>query len=582
VLLISFVGIVSSAEEVSEGVEGAKLCLKDKLGNNCGSSKSTEQVAWSLLAMAGDSGVRGDCKSALVGLKKDDCWGKTDSGSCDLKSTSLAILGLNQAGSNVNDAVDWLISKRGVASGLKWFLEIDSNNATKCTINYGSDVIVNVGDNKKLTGSSNCLKPSSDGYFLEIEDDCLEKNFSISCEKDFVSTLFYKKTGYDIYYVSGETHLASAYGKTNEKVEAYCFESSGNCDYEGSLWASLALARMGKDVKPYLAYLSAMVDEPVNERFLSYVFLYMLMGDDESYSRLVEEQVGGKFWDKTGNKIYDTGFVLLALQGLNSDEVNSAKEYLLSVQDDNGCWSNILDTSLVLYALNPTEAVPSVIGEPSLVCSKFCVPSGSCALSDILDGSCSSLGSVCCKQNILEETCDDKRGIVCSGSQSCSGIEVVASDTNYCCLDSCIVVSSGDECKSAGYNCKSDCLSDEEEVFGYDCGTGLICCSEKESSFYWIWILVLLILIVLVIIGIVLRKKLRKWWFDLSHRVKVDKQNNVRRGPPIQPPVMPVNYGQRISPRRVPPKGAIRQPVLRRKEDKEFDDVMKKLKSMSE
>jgi len=107
-----------------------------------------------------------------------------------------------------------------------------------------------------MSGSSTCLSPSADGYFLRIRDSCLEKEFSISCDRDFITTLFYKKTGEEVYHVSGETHGAPAYDSTEESVSSFCFVEGGDCDYEGSLWAVLALAKTGEEINNYLAYLA--------------------------------------------------------------------------------------------------------------------------------------------------------------------------------------------------------------------------------------------------------------------------------------------------------------------------------------
>lgn len=577
------------AQDDNGPIDDAFSCLKEELGDDCGDTRNTEQVVFSLLAMSGDSSIRGDCKSSLNDKKEGDCWGETESGSCDLKSTALAVLGLNHAGENVDDEIEWMLGRVKKASGLNWFLEIDANNVTKCTIETdGNDKTFNIGNDKKISGSSTCLSPSADGYFLRIRDSCLEKEFSISCDRDFITTLFYKKTGEDVYHVSGETHGAPAYDSTEESVNSYCFTEGGDCDYEGSLWAVLALAKTGEEIKNYLAYLSANADEAVNRRYLPYAFLYMLTGDDEYYIKLVEQQKEGKYWEESGNKLYDTGLALLALQGLSIDEVMGTEEYLFDIQGDDGCWSNIISTAMIIYALDPSDAVSSGGSDDISYCEDFgdfCVSAEDCSLGNVLDNFyCAGLSDICCSVEPVGESCEDKGGIVCSSEQEeCTGVEVSASNTNNCCLDSCQLVVTDIECESFDYSCKSSCGSGEEEK-DLECNFGDVCCSEKEGGSYF-WIIVLIILIILVVIGIIFRKKLREWMFKARNKIKIGKGPKGVDGRP-----MGLGRPRGVPPGMRPPLGqrpVMRGPVLRGggarrvAKDKEFDETMRKLKEMS-
>ena len=80
-------------------------------------------------------------------------------------------------------------------------MEIDANNKTECKIkiNQGSERTFTILDNKKISGTSSCLIPSEQNYFLRIDESCIEKNFTISCDKDFITTLLYKKPGENTY-----------------------------------------------------------------------------------------------------------------------------------------------------------------------------------------------------------------------------------------------------------------------------------------------------------------------------------------------------------------------------------------------
>jgi len=283
-ILFSLLPIISAQEETDE-IEKAYTCLENKLGDNCGDTKSTEQTAFSLLAIAYDSSLQSDCKSSLENKKQNNCWGSTSTANCDLKSTSQAILALDNIGKNVDDYVDWLLNKRKLTTDLDWFLEIDANEATTCKIkvNEGSELTFTINENKKISGTSTCLTPAEQNYFLKISSTCYDDNFTISCNKDFITTLLYKKPGDSVYYVSSKTHSASADGSTQEKVESYCFATAADCDYGGSLWAALALAKTGEEISDYLPYLASMSDEAENKKYFPSAFLYMITNEDDYY-----------------------------------------------------------------------------------------------------------------------------------------------------------------------------------------------------------------------------------------------------------------------------------------------------------
>ena len=80
-------------------------------------------------------------------LKDNVCWGETDTGNCNIKSTALATLALTHIQDDVEDYENWLLSKRIKDTGLTWFLEIDSNNQTECDIN---GVKITIEGNKKI------------------------------------------------------------------------------------------------------------------------------------------------------------------------------------------------------------------------------------------------------------------------------------------------------------------------------------------------------------------------------------------------------------------------------------------------
>jgi hypothetical protein len=357
--------LVSSiiADEIS--VENSYKCLEIELGDNCGGTKNVEQAVFNLLASAYDSGLQSDCKDLLMGMESDNCWGESKDSVCKIKQSALAILGLNHIDEDVENNIDWLLNKKVENTGLTWYLEIDANNETSCEINGKK---ITIKENKKISGADPIgLRKAYSNYWFEITKP--EKNFSISCDEDFLTTLLYKKPGSSVYYVSSETQSAAAHDEIIEKVEAYCFGVSDKCNYEGSLWAVLALDKLGEDISVYVPYLSAMSDEAVNKKFLPSAFLYILTGSDDYYTELINQQNQNKYWDESKNKFYDTSVALLAIQGITISEADSAKDYLMEIRESSGCWSSY--TSFILYSgwpKNPSISSSGSGGESEVGC----------------------------------------------------------------------------------------------------------------------------------------------------------------------------------------------------------------------
>lgn len=591
-LVILFIFPLVLAQEETAEIEKAYSCLESKLGDNCGDTKSTEQNAFSLLAIAYDSGLQSDCRDSFESKKQASCWGSSSTANCDLKSTSQAILALDYTGKNTDDYTDWLLNKRKLTKDLDWFLEIDANEETTCKIkiNEGSESTFTVNEDKKISGTTTCLSPAEQNYFLKISNTCYDDNFTISCDKDFITTLLYKKPDDSIYYVSSKTHSASASGSTQEKVESYCFTTTTDCDYEGSLWAALALAKTGEEISDYLPYLSSMSDNSENKKYFPSAFLYMLTNEDDYYIDVTEKQKQGKYWqEETSNsKYYDTALALLSLQNLVLEETDNAKNHLLEIQDSSGCWhsDNIRDTSFILYAGWPKTPVITN-GDEKSDCEQFehyCVSSGECSVSDTLDNFyCLSLSDVCCETKPKEQTCDEKQGIICETGKECTGSEVIASDTSYCCLASCIAVTTETECKQYTYTCKTICSSDDEEKL-YDCNSGEVCCGKKQEKGNWTLVVLLIILIILVILAIIFRNQLKIWWFRFKSKLRFGKPAGPS-GRPALPPTTPPLFQR---PRQIIPRPVhfIRRPVRgpaprETPKDTIFDETMRKLREMS-
>ncbi len=121
----------SGTDKVAKGYS----CLKEKVGGNC-DSLSVEEQAFSLLALAYDSSIQGECKSSLLDKSSnEECW---PSGSCRLRDTALAILALDNIGADTDKAKDWILSQKKTPTELIWYLEIDADEETTCKISYDS------------------------------------------------------------------------------------------------------------------------------------------------------------------------------------------------------------------------------------------------------------------------------------------------------------------------------------------------------------------------------------------------------------------------------------------------------------
>jgi hypothetical protein len=594
---------VSAADNATTTEEKGYSWLKTQLGDNCAGAVATDQIAFSLLAMAYDSGIQEDCKSSLETRKKDKCFVKTSSSStCDIKSTALAVLALDSIGKDVNESTTWLLNKRESKTGLSWFLEIDADNATTCKIKVDgkSETSFTIAENKKITsGSSTCLSPAEENYFLGIANTCLNKNFTITCDKNFITTLLYKKPSSTSYYVSSETKSSSASGETEEKVESYCFKDSTTCSYEGTLWAALALAKQGEDVASYIPYLSAMADEDAHQLYFPSAFLYLLTDYDDYYSEIMDKQINGNHWKISSDEYYDTALGILALK--DGDAISNVKDYLTTKQAGSGSWNNnnIRDTAFILYTTWSRESA-STEPESTTDCSDlgyFCVALGDkCNLEDQLDNNCPGIDSVCCKtEPAPEPTCSQKGGKICNDeTETCGSNYVITSDTNYCCLGTCTeTIAQTNECEDASYTCSSSCSDTQDDVtFDFPCASSNdVCCMEKatKSSTNWWIIILLIILIILVVLAIIFRNQLKTWLFKKKSGVRFENgPSPINRPPMNMPPASPLlSRPRQIIPRPMPqttkkPMG--RPPVKsqgKSEKEKDFDETMKKLKEMS-
>jgi len=571
----------SSEDTQLSNVDRAYACLENQLGDNCAGTKSTKTASFNLLAGAYDSGIQTGCKDSLMDKLQANCWSETDAGACTIKSTALAILALEHIGEDTEDYVTWLLDKRLSNTGLVWYMQIDSNNKTECDINGKT---ITVENNKKITGTAPPgLAKAYSNYWFKVDN--IDKNYTISCDKDFIVALSYQKPGSNIYYITSETETASEYDSLTVKINSFCFSTSNTCDYEGSLWATLALTKTGEEKDIYIPYLTAFSDESTNRKYIPSTFLYILTSSNDYYDNLIDMQKTSHYWDESRNKFFDTALVLLSLEGISSNEAEAAKRYLLEEQQNSGCWPS--DTNFILYSAWPKSPFSGSGGDGGVSISycedfsHYCVPMSDCNSINILDSFyCSSSIEVCCENPPEPDpTCLEQGGVECDSNEECVGTEVIASDSNSCCVGDCEKILISNACEDTGYDCRNECGENYEPRSTYDseCDYGEKCCEyiEPSGSNWWL-IILLIILIILVILAIIFRNQLKVWMFKRKSGYKEGKVGRPlsRPGPPGLP--MPnIIPKPSLPPRRPPARG---RPPSR---DKEFEETMKKLRDMS-
>lgn len=585
-----------TAQTEDQKVDNAYLCLDDRIGS-C-SDLSTEEKAFSLLAT-------GDCASELIDdSSNDECW-SSSSGGCSLKTTSQAILALNNAGRNTDLAQDWLISQNKSPPELVWYLQIESSEPTSCSIQYsGFSHSINLKEDKTLEGNPGPgLSIEDNGYWLEVNPSFYGVDFEVSCNQNFLTNLLFKQSLSSTIHVSPTSSSAAPGGITTETVKSSCLEEDGICNYEGSLWAAFVLNSFGKDVSSYMPYLITLAED--NQNLLPEAFLYSITSNQNYRISLLSKQIGNQRWEVSGDRYYDTALALYPFQSETLEEKTNSKEWLLDVQDADGCWAggNIRNTAFILESIWPRGASS---GDSNFVdcedSGNYCVSFGQCEGQVLSEPVCSgAISSVCCSQPLELQTCSELGGDICSSNEICR--QGQSSDASG--LDSGEVCCVGGFCEQADEPEVSDCESQAgvcrisecqtgEESAPYQCSfAGDNCCvvtsmpgTGAGGSLTWIWILI--VLIVLVIVGIIFRDKLRHFWLRIKSKFGGGKSKGSKGqgprppGPPYSPYPRKPFPGRRILPRRARPRPKSGHKGRPQKSgvNKELDDVLKKLKDM--
>ncbi|MCK4996972.1 hypothetical protein KAS08_01590 [Candidatus Pacearchaeota archaeon] len=587
----------NETEEKSE-IEKAFDCLEEKV-DDC-SKITTQEIA--LTIMATPDNVFNDCVEELENREKSNNWNG------NVRDTALAALALKHAGKDTSAIEEWLFQQEQIPRELDWFMQLDANEAMKCTISYDSESYesIEIGENKKIqTAAGSCLSLARQGFWFRVGDNCYEKEFSIKCDKNFISSLLYEN-GESIprtTYVLEGTKSAPAYEEITLDVRSKCFGKSG-CDYEGTVWAALALKKSGHDIDDFIPYIVAMTD--TNKKYLPDAFVYMLTNYEDYATKLVANQKLGDFWEadlSLYKKYYDTSLALLALGSSSSERVNAAEGWMLFTQGSNGCWQNsVRDTAIALWAIEgrPGKAPSSEGGNSHTLCSEanyFCIPNSECPANEVMGNFyCSSLSTTCCATENLK-TCSEYIGQACLGDTFCVGNERRSSDVDKCCTGTCEERPQESECEANFYTCADFCSETQENAY-LDCDGGQVCCRNKvaakeKKSLWWIWLILFILLAVLGALAYVYREQLKEKLEEIKKKMGKGKSGAPTGGPkgPPRRPGMPQRPG--MPPRRpgMPPRPGSppvtrpqipgRRPMPGYREDPAMRETFRKLRKIA-
>jgi len=588
VLAVDTTGNVSEADKITNGYK----CLENTVANK--TTISLEEAIFTALALQGSNKKAIDTITSEKSTT-EDCWPKAK---CTLRETALVALAYERAGKDNSKILTWISSKNATPSELNWYLQIDTDEqaAAECTVSYDTSTIkINVLEDMTLDSPSlgSCLEIDN-LYRLKIKDSCLSKNFGISCDKGFTTSLLYQKKSdtEGVIYVTSTTQSGASGGTTSHSISAKCIKVNNVCDYEGNLWAALALNKNGK-AEQLVPFLMALADD--NTKYFPSTFLYILTAGDALFNKIAQGQTKDGYWDITASpyKIYyDSALAMLAV-GSGKVETDNAKTYFLSVQGANGCWNNnnIRSTAFVLYAGWPKASGGGGGTTPSENCAdsgNFCEITADCTAANgtiIIGKLCTNWRESCCSKDIIISSCPSLGGNTCLYGESCDGNLVPSQEGGDCCLGTCHipVPPIQETCSDVEGTCKTSCDDTEDENLEENCSsTAEICCVAKKGGISWIWIILLIILVALVALGIIYRDRLRLWYYKFKGRASA-----VAVARPAAPPAGargPIVSGGII--RRVPPisSTAPRRPLGRplSARDKEMEDTLKKLKEISE
>lgn len=557
-LLTLSVSSVSAAETEQQKVDGAYNYLISQVDGRW-SSLESEEASLSLLALSYDDRLALDGKNALMAKSfESKCWPST---SCKIKDTAFAILALNRLGADIEDASDWLMDQQKAfqVSGISWFLQIDSQQATNCTVSYETtrtvtDKIILNKDRTYSFTSSSCLELTPDKYWLKIKSNCLDKVFSVSCDDPAVLSLPYKLG--NLLYI--QSQAVNTPGQIS--INTICLKEGASCAYEGTLWAAYALMKAGKEYGQLLPYLIGEASN--NKKYLPDAILFPLTIKEEHALAVLSQQAREGYWTDVGGhgRYYDTALSSLSMFDYAPDNVTKAKSWLLKNQNPDYSWGayKIKDTAFVLFTVWPKAAVKGgndcvdtynyhcrtscESDEENVIYSCFsgicCAPKeaveGCKSIEDCSKAECigkivtdmygmkgrCEIPELTCDDNFdndnngltdlsdpnCQKSCLDLEGTECSADERCEGRLKKSIETERCCIGDC--VKEEKTCsEQGGVLCPTSRKCSDRIIASKDSSSSEYCCYGTCKGGFPAWLIILIILVILGIGGYYLYKK---------------------------------------------------------------------------
>lgn len=470
------------ADDYYDTEQRAYDCLLSKVeGSKCDSITDLEDQIFALWATE-------QCQKQVMQKSSNNgqFW-SASGGASSLELTAKALIALKFSNEDTDKIANYLLQKNSTPQNMDWFLQVDANEQASCTISYtGGSVSFTLEEDRTITNlnpSGGCLSPFSyssnlDPYWLKVKDTttCLESTYTIQCDKGITTNFLYREKNGDVFYVAVDTNSIGANEPITEKINSLCFKEGTGCNFEGSLWAALALDSLGYDIAPFLPYIIANTpldsSDSDNLEFVPEAFVYQLREYSEYWNSLRQDQSPDGYWRRGSSRYYDTALALLPFIGDEVTEKTTAKEWLNSTQRASGCWGegsrdDIGDTAFVLLSIWPRSGLGPECTEDSdcldgYECKYgFCIPDGKECAED---------------RHCPDGVCIDNMCVDCRYDDDCPDDLVCVAQDNYTCHE-CDTNSRCEEIHGEGWGCNDDYLCERLPECDEDnpCGSGEEC-----------------------------------------------------------------------------------------------------------
>lgn len=412
-----------------------------------------------------DAGATAYANQALEWIKnqEDDANHCFPKGSCRIKDTAFALWVLNEFGENTASGQEWLRSALVPALKNNWYLQIVTTNSGACRISYpgdsgrGEDVVqVEAG------AFPDCAVAASNTFF--DLNKCLTKkdiiatsssvDFDINCAdlgpSSIISIIFNSQNTYTLVQQATVDRYQAV-------INNGCFPESkaeNSCSKDASLAANWILARLAAAMNVDI-WLKTMYDplKPLDNA----IFSLAAKDNQQTYtSVLIKQQRNDGSFD---NDIYTTTFAILALKkGGNTQELNSAIEWLKTKQQSDGSWGNIQNTALALYT--SFTNIPVTLPPPGTNYN----PTNDCG-----DGVCNrDETSLSCPQDCQTTTTNCNENNICEVSKG--------EDSDTCSADCYCGDAVCDSYERSTNSCSQDCNTQTPAGF---CGNDIVDAGEE-------------------------------------------------------------------------------------------------------